>query len=63
MAITNERAADATRERPEQYKDGIDTFERAEANMSFEEVIACMRFNIDKYNWRKKDKTVMTLKK
>lgn len=44
----------ANRDRPEQYKEGIDTFERAEANMSFEEIMACLRFGIDKYNWRKK---------
>lgn len=43
------------RERPDQYKNGIDTFERAEANMNFEEIMACVRFNIDKYVWRKKN--------
>lgn len=42
------------RKRPTQYSEGIDTFQRAEANMTFDELMACMRFNIDKYTWRKK---------
>lgn len=41
--------------KPKQYQIGIDTFDRAEANMTNEERLACVRFNIDKYNWRKKD--------
>jgi len=41
--------------KPEQYQIGIDTFERAEANLSKEEILAICKFNIDKYNWRKKD--------
>ena len=41
-------------DKPIQYQIGIDTFERAEANMTKEEILACVRFNIDKYNWRKK---------
>ena len=40
--------------KPKQYQIGIDTFDRAEANMTNEELLACVRFNIDKYNWRKK---------
>ena len=40
--------------KPVQYDIGIDTFERAEANMTKEELLACVRFNIDKYTWRKK---------
>jgi hypothetical protein len=40
--------------KPKQYQIGIDTFQRAEANMTKEEILACVRFNIDKYNWRKK---------
>gem|GEM_PF-6277415 len=40
--------------KPHQYNIGIDTFERSEANMTKEELLACVRFNIDKYNWRKK---------
>ena len=40
--------------KPTQYQIGIDTFERAESNMNKEEILACVRFNIDKYNWRKK---------
>ena len=39
--------------KPKQYQIGIDTFQRAEANMTKEEILACVRFNIDKYNWRK----------
>lgn len=41
--------------KPEQYQIGIDTFERAEANLSKEEILAICKFNIDKYNWRQKD--------
>jgi hypothetical protein len=41
-------------EKPEQYQIGIDTFERAEKNMTLDERLACARFNIDKYCWRKK---------
>lgn len=43
------------KEKPTQYKIGIDTFERAKANLTKEELLACCRFNIDKYTWRKKD--------
>ena len=42
------------KEKPKQYQIGIDTFQRAEANMTKDEILACVRFNIDKYNWRKK---------
>lgn len=41
--------------KPEQYQIGIDTFERAEANLSKEEILAICKFNIDKYCWRQKD--------
>lgn len=41
--------------KPTQYKIGIDTFKRAKANLTKEELLACCRFNIDKYTWRKKD--------
>ena len=41
--------------KPKQYEIGIDTFERAEANLSKEEILAICKFNIDKYNWRQKD--------
>ena len=40
--------------KPKQYQIGIDTFERCEVNMTKDEIFACVRFNIDKYNWRKK---------
>lgn len=41
--------------KPVQYLKGMDTFERAEANMSKEEILVCCKFNIDKYNWREKN--------
>jgi hypothetical protein len=41
--------------KPKQYQIGIDTFERAEANLSKEEILAICKFNIDKYCWRQKD--------
>lgn len=41
--------------KPKQYQIGIDTFERAEANLSKEEIIAICKFNIDKYCWRQKE--------
>ena len=41
--------------KPEQYQIGIDTFERAEANLSKEEILAICKFNIDKYCWRQKN--------
>ena len=50
-------------EKPSQYQIGIDTFERSEANMTKEEILACCRFNIDKYNWRKKDQDLSDFKK
>ena len=49
--------------KPSQYQIGIDTFERSEANMTKEEILACCRFNIDKYNWRKKDQDMSDFKK
>jgi hypothetical protein len=49
--------------KPEQYQIGIDTFERAEANLSKEEILAICKFNIDKYNWRKKDQDKEDFKK
>lgn len=49
--------------KPIQYQIGIDTFERAEANMTKEEILACVRFNIDKYVWRKKGQDKEDFKK
>lgn len=49
--------------KPKQYSKGIDTFERARANMTPSEIIACCRFNIDKYNWREKDQDLSDMKK
>jgi hypothetical protein len=44
-----------SRERPDHYKEGIDTFDRMEANMDLKEKLAAVRCNIDKYTWRKKN--------
>ena len=41
----------------------IDTFKRCEANMNQEEILTCVKFNIDKYNWRDKKQTEDDLKK
>ena len=46
--------AKPTTEKPIQYQIGIDTFEIAEANMTLDERLACARFNISKYTFRKK---------
>lgn len=51
----NEQLINFYKEKPKQYNIGIDTFERAKANLTKEELLACCRFNIDKYTWRKKD--------
>ena len=44
-------------QKPKQYQIGIDTLDRAEANMTYEGRMASATFLIDKYNWRKKDET------
>lgn len=49
--------------KPTQYQIGIDTFERAEANMTKEEILSCVKFSIDKYNWRKKGQDKEDFKK
>ena len=49
--------------KPKQYEIGIDTFERAEANLSKEEILAICKFNIDKYNWRQKGQDKEDFKK
>lgn len=41
-------------DKPIQYQIGIDTFERAEANMTKEEILAFCKCSIDKYVWRNK---------
>jgi len=48
---------------PKHYQIGIDTFERAEANLTKEEILAICKFNIDKYCWRKKDQDKEDFKK
>jgi hypothetical protein len=40
--------------KPKQYEIGIDTFERAEANLTKDQILAICKFNIDKYCWRQK---------
>lgn len=50
-------------DKPIQYQIGIDTFQRAEANMTKDELLACIKFNIDKYNWRKKGQDISDFKK
>ena len=49
--------------KPKQYQIGIDTFQRAESNMTKEEILACVRFKIDKYTWRKKGQDKEDFKK
>ena len=48
---------------PKQYQIGIDTFARAESNLTKEEILAICKFNIDKYCWRKKDQDKEDFKK
>lgn len=40
--------------KPKQYQIGIDTFERAKATMSRDELIGFCKGNVDKYCWRVK---------
>lgn len=49
--------------RPKQYQIGIDTFERMKANATLEEAMGFIRWNIDKYNTRKKGQTLSDYKK
>lgn len=49
--------------KPKQYQIGIDTFERAKANLTKEEYLACLKFNIDKYLWRLKGQDIEDFKK
>jgi len=49
--------------KPKQYQIGIDTFERAEANLSKDEILAICKFNIDKYTWRQKGQDKEDFKK
>ena len=49
--------------KPIQYQIGIDTFQRAKANLTKDELIAYIKFNIDKYNWRKKGQDIEDFKK
>ena len=49
--------------KPKQYEIGIDTFERAEANLTKEQILAICKFNIDKYCWRQKQQDKEDFKK
>lgn len=48
---------------PKQYQIGIDTIQRAEANLTKDEILVICKFNIDKYCWRKKDQDKEDFKK
>jgi len=48
---------------PTQYDITIDTFKRAESNMTLPERMSCVKFNIDKYNWRNKGQDKEDLEK
>jgi len=49
--------------KPKQYDVGIDTFDRMFENMDKKELMACVRFNIDKYNIRDKGQDKKDLQK
>ena len=49
--------------KPKQYQIGIDTFQRAEANMTKEEILAFCKCSIDKYVWRKKGQDLQDYEK
>jgi hypothetical protein len=63
MSWENKPKAPNKMDKPEQYQIGIDTFERAKANMTKDEILACVKFNIDKYVWRKKGQDLEDYKK
>ena len=44
--------------KPEQYRKGIDTIKRSEANLTVDECIAVAKFQIDKYTWREKNQDI-----
>ena len=50
-------------DKPVQYQIGIDTFQRAEANMTKEEILAFCKCSIDKYVWRKKGQDLQDYEK
>ena len=52
-----------TDNKPKQYQIGIDTFERAEANMTKDEILAFCKCSIDKYVWRKKGQDLQDYEK
>lgn len=63
MEMFDEAVAKAKSSKPEQYRVGIDTFERMRANATFEEAMGFIRWNIDKYNTRKKGQYISDYKK
>ena len=52
-----------TDNKPKQYQIGIDTFQRCEANMTKEEILAFCKCSIDKYVWRKKGQDLQDYEK
>lgn len=52
-----------TNNKPKQYQIGIDTFQRAESNMTKEEILAFCKCSIDKYVWRKKGQDLQDYEK
>jgi len=63
MAVLRIKELPVYESKPAQYQIGIDTFTRSEANMTKDEILACCRFNIDKYTWRKKCQDYQDFKK
>lgn len=59
----NNKISVSEESQPKQYQIGIDTFTRAEANLTKDEILAICKFNIDKYCWRKKDQDKEDFKK
>ena len=49
--------------KPEQYRIGIDTFDRIKANGTKEDIVSFCKYNIDKYIHRKKGSDKEDLKK
>jgi hypothetical protein len=52
-----------SKKKPKQYSQGIDTFDRMWVNMDRKELLACVKFNIDKYNIRDKGQDKEDFKK
>jgi hypothetical protein len=52
-----------SRIRPPQYQHGIDTFQRAEENMSIDGIMAATVITVDAYIWRNKGADLEDFKK